>query len=127
VHFDWHGPMPAPDNQNPEPESRCRWRRRLPARRPPCQCQGAVTNGQPVDASSGVENITKTDIAVGGLRGGIAITRIFRSLSTNIGPFGFGTSHNYNYRLDAPSRKAWLLVNLITAGRQPLSVLSCHA
>ena len=82
-HFDWHGPMaPAPNGNNPCPS-------------PPCS-----KGGDPVDLSSGLLVVGKTDIAFGGARGQVAIQRTYRTLSGSPGPFGVGTNHNYGYLLD---------------------------
>jgi len=97
VHFDWHGQMPPPGpNVNPSPDG-------------PCGPQ----EGKPVDISSGVEVITQTDIAIKGGRGSISIERTYRSLSTVGGPFGVGTSHNYDYRLDTTQPQNSATLNLI--------------
>jgi RHS repeat-associated protein len=91
VHFDWHGPMPpSPPPNNPTPTCGC-----PPAA--PCFCP--ATAAQPVDLSSGIDVIKTTDIAINGPRGSILISRTFRTLSTNPGPFGIGTSFNYGYQL----------------------------
>jgi RHS repeat-associated protein len=82
-HFDWHGPMaPAPNNNNPCPS-------------PPC-----ADGGDPVDLSSGLLVVSKTDLAFGSARGRVVIQRNYRTLSGNPGPFGVGTNHNYGYFLD---------------------------
>lgn len=102
VHFDWHGPMPQPPPQtNPAPPgTRCP----IPH---PAQSKGAgnggcgqkATGGKPVDLFSGIETINETDMSIAGLRGSISIERTYRSLSSNAGPFGIGTNHNYGYQL----------------------------
>jgi RHS repeat-associated protein len=82
-HFDWHFPLPdTPNNNNPCPD---------------CNVPGT---GDPIDPGSGLAVITNTDIAFGGARGQIAITRTFRGMSVNPGPFGIGTNFNYGYMLD---------------------------
>jgi len=97
VHFDWHGQMPPPGpDVNPSPDG-------------PCGPQ----EGKPVDISSGVEVITQTDIAIKGGRGSISIDRTYRSLSAVAGPFGVGTSHNYDYRLDTTQPQNSATLNLI--------------
>jgi RHS repeat-associated protein len=84
VHFDWHGPAPPP-----------------PPRVHPCpDCDPDPTAGQPIDISSGLDVIQSKDMAISGPRGSIAIIRTYRTLSTNPGPFGLGTNHNYSYILD---------------------------
>ena len=92
IHFDWHGPaaMPPP-TVNPSPT---------------CGCTPGATDccltgfGGPIDASSGVDVIKAIDIAINGPRGSISIERTQRTLSTNPGPFGMGTNHNYGYQLN---------------------------
>ncbi|PYV40038.1 MAG: hypothetical protein DMG09_07675, partial [Acidobacteria bacterium] len=82
-HFDWHFPLPLPANaKNPCPDPRC------------------PNRGDPVDPSTGLFVLTKTDIAFGGVRGQLAIVRTYRTLTGNPGPFGIGTNHNYGYMLD---------------------------
>jgi RHS repeat-associated protein len=86
VHFDWHFPIPAPRPVvYPSPD------RKVPKR------------GDPVDPASGLLVATKTDIAFGGARGQVAITRTYRGLTADPGPFGIGTNHNYGYMLDTSS------------------------
>ncbi len=95
VHFDWHrAVIPTPNQTNPGPEG--------------CSC------GDPVDLFSGIQVINEADISVDGPRGSIAITRTYRSLTTNAGPFGIGTSHNYGYELD--------LVN-VNEGQQVINLI----
>jgi RHS repeat-associated protein len=82
-HFDWHGPMsPAPNAANPGPDP------------------NGPKPGDPVDAASGLFVLTKTDMAFGGARGRVAITRTYRTLAGTPGPFGVGTNHNYGYQLN---------------------------
>jgi RHS repeat-associated protein len=83
-HFDWFFPQPPPkpNPRNPSPDP------------------NSPDGGDPVDISSGLLVMNKTDIAFGGSRGHVALTRTFRSGSVDNGPFGLGTSHNYNYLLD---------------------------
>ena len=95
-HFDWHFPLPTPpNNTNPCPA-------------------GAICKkkGDPVDLSSGLMVVSKTDIAFGGARGSLSITRTFRGLTGNPGPFGIGTNHNYGYIMDS-SNVTQGLINLI--------------
>jgi RHS repeat-associated protein len=83
IHFDWHFPLPRAQNSvNPSPDP------------------NSAKAGDPVDLASGLLIITKTDMAFGGARGQLAITRTFRGASLNPGPFGTGTNHNYGYLLD---------------------------
>jgi RHS repeat-associated protein len=82
-HFDWHGPMaPTPNAMNPSPDP------------------NGPKSGDPVDPASGLLVVNKTDIALGGARGQLAISRIYRTLSGTPGPFGVGTSHNYGFQLN---------------------------
>ena len=97
VHFDWHGPTAPPPNQtNP----------------PPNYDQTQCKTCRPIDLASGLEVITSTDIAINGARGSIGIVRTYRTLSTNVGPFGVGTNHNYGYQLDV-TKVAQGLINLV--------------
>ncbi len=97
VHFDWHGQMPPPGpDVNPSPDGPC-----------------GPEEGKPVDISSGIEVITQTDIAIRGGRGNISIDRTYRSLSAIAGPFGIGTSHKYDYRLDTTQPQNSATLNLI--------------
>src|SRR5262249_38452020 len=53
-----------------------------------------------VDMSSGMKIEAMTDIAFGGARGALVLTRIYTSdLSRTSGPFGRGWTHNYAMRL----------------------------
>lgn len=88
--FSWHfantPPVPAPaplaaTSGNPSPPS----------------CPASQT-GQTVDLATGVKIETMTDIAIGGARGGLELTRIYTSdlaVRCNTCPFGPGTTHNY--------------------------------
>jgi RHS repeat-associated protein len=100
VAFDWHGAMPEPPTGNPTDP-------------PPEGCPTAQRQGRPCDLTSGLETITETDIAISGVRGSIAIVRNYRTLSTNPGPFGIGTNHNYGHLLDRGVLVSALFVNLI--------------
>jgi len=83
VHFDWHFPLPSQRRiVNPSPDP------------------NVPKAGDPVDPASGLLVVTKSDIAFGGERGQITITRTYRGLSADPGPFGIGTNHNYGYTLD---------------------------
>ena len=85
-HFDWHFPQPPTVNSsNPCPD---------------CNVAGV---GDPIDPSSGLPVLNVTDIAFGGARGQVAITRTFRGATTSPGPFGIGTNHNYGYLLQTYS------------------------
>jgi RHS repeat-associated protein len=97
IHFDWHGPAaPPPPSVNPSPDP------------------NGPSAGDPVDLASGLLVVTKTDIAFGGARGPIAIARTYRTLSSNPGPFGIGSSHNYGFALDTLNvvRGTGTLINL---------------
>jgi RHS repeat-associated protein len=104
VHFDWHGPMPGPPpNVNPSPDG----------------CGGASSGSGggsgsggaanpspgpclvagPVDVSSGIVSYSSTDLQISGGRGSIGINRYYRTLASYQGPFGIGTSTDYNYSL----------------------------
>ena len=99
VHFDWHGPaVPGPPIVNPSPTG-------PPPPGPPCNTcpcpdPGSCTVGGPVDLASGIVTYSSTDLAIKGGRGSIFINRLYRTLSTNPGPFGLGTNHNYGYQLN---------------------------
>lgn len=103
VHFDWHGQMPPPPpvvnplNPGPPGSGVCP----LPLR------------GKPIDISSGLEILRETDLSIAGLRGSISIERVYRSFSSETGPFGIGTGHNYSYRLDTSAPQNAAVVNLI--------------
>jgi RHS repeat-associated protein len=107
VHFDWHGPVagPPPEN-NPSPDG--------------CGGSGAGSGGSgggsgggpsppscdvagPVDVSSGIVSYTAADLQVKGGRGSIGIYRYYRTLDSNAGPFGLGTSMSYSYSLNTLS------------------------
>ena len=83
VHFDWHGAVTQPNTVNPCPSGIC------------------YTCGKPVDLASGIETIRETDIAINGPRGTLAVERNLRPKSSNVGAFGVGGSHNYEYQLNS--------------------------
>jgi RHS repeat-associated protein len=56
--------------------------------------------GDPVDMASGIQTFTHVDIAIRGSRGSIPIVRNYRSMTAVSGPFGIGSTHNFNYGLD---------------------------
>jgi RHS repeat-associated protein len=98
THFDWHGPMaPAPNANNPSPDPH------------------GPKGGDPVDPATGLLVFSKTDIAINGALGKVAIIRNFRSMSGTPGPFGIGTNHNYGYLLDPSAliRGTGNFVNLV--------------
>lgn len=119
VHFDWHGPLggPPPGNGPPPgpdepfgPEGP----KGSPPRDPQCpDCLIGEGGGGPeplpsvaagpVDLSSGIVFYTHTDLKVSSARGSIAIHRYYRTLDSNAGPFGVGTSFDYSYGLDVLS------------------------
>lgn len=95
-HLGWHGPV-----QPPPP----------PALTPAPPDSGVCPVGvKPVDPASGLEVMRSTDLVLpGGRGGGLAIERTYRTLSSEAGPFGLGTSHNYDLRLSQNAA----VVNLI--------------
>lgn len=114
VHFDWHGPCDRPNPNNPGGGG------------------GGPGGGGNVDFSSGLEVSTHTDIGFGSGRGNIMLSRIYRSNSTNAGPFGVGSSSPYTVRLGTttPASAATINVvmpdgNLIPFARQPQGFLLC--
>jgi RHS repeat-associated protein len=99
VHLGWHGPVqPPPPAVSPAPPD-----------------SGACPVGaKPVDPASGLEVMRATDLALaGGRGGGLSLERTYRTLSTDAGPFGLGTSHNYDLRLDNTAPETAAVVNLI--------------
>jgi RHS repeat-associated protein len=96
VNFDWHAPMPPP-----------------PPDFNPSDDPNGPNEGGPVDLSTGLEAFSEADMVLRGPRGTVAVTRTYRSLSNLVGPFGIGTDHNYNYRLDVPTPQNAQVVNLI--------------
>jgi hypothetical protein len=54
-----------------------------------------LTGGDPVDLGTGIFVLKKTDLVLPG-RLPVTITRTYRTLGTNLGPFGLGTSHTYD-------------------------------
>ena len=98
VHFDWHGPQDNPPQDNPSPDKD----------HPEC--------GDPIDLSSGILVIRETDLEIRGGRGRIGLDRTYRSLTTNLGPFGIGTSHTYGHRLNTNNPLGGI-VNLTAEGR----------
>lgn len=105
VNFDWHGQMPPPTPPNetyPNPTDTGGGNGGGTGG----TCGGAACcgdcppqTGEPIDLATGLHVYSVTDMAVRGGRGSIAITRTYRSLSANLGPFGRGTQHNYNHLL----------------------------
>lgn len=103
-HFDWHLPLPPPrPNVATSPQSQ------------------PASTGDPVDLSSGVQTVTNTDVAFGGARGEIAITRTYRTLSNYQGPFGTGSSLNYDYIIDSTNLlNGYASITLITPEQDQL-------
>ena len=95
VHFDWHGPATPPNPNNPS------------------MAPNAPKTGCPVDLASGIETESMTDAAFSGARGGVSLTRNYRTFTNNIGPFGLGGSHNYNYQLNTNNLQGSAVINLI--------------
>ena len=95
VHFDWHGARQTPSPTNPSPDD------------DPTEC------GDPIDLASCIQVVRETDIEINGSRGRIAIDRNYRSLSTNQGPFGIGTNHNYGHRLDTIFTQTSTVIRLV--------------
>ncbi len=95
VHFDWHGPGQMAPPENPSNDND----------HPEC--------GDPIDLSSGILVIRATDLEISGGRGRIGIDRNYRSLTTAVGPFGIGTSHNYGHRLDTINPQGSTVINVI--------------
>ncbi len=122
VHFDWHGPITAPPNGidpatppldpagGPIPET---------GAPPKNACSGSnttggiATAGDPVDLASGLFVLNNRDIGFNCSRGSIYINRVYRNESTAVGPFGTGSSHNYDFRLDTSTPQNAAMVNLI--------------
>lgn len=101
-HFDWHFPLPNPKNNTN-----------------PCPGGSLCGNGgDPVDLSSGLLVITKTDIMIGNARGGVSITRTYRGLTPSPGPFGIGTNHNYGLMLDTTNVSQGLINLIMPDGNQ---------
>ncbi|MDX2250921.1 MAG: RHS repeat-associated core domain-containing protein [Nitrospira sp.] len=59
---------------------------------------GGLFGGDPVDLATGIFVMQKTDLVVPG-RVPVTLTRTYRTLGTNQGPFGIGTSHTYDVML----------------------------
>jgi RHS repeat-associated protein len=64
--------------------------------------------GEPVDLASGLFVLHKTDMVLPG-RSPLAFTRTYRTLDNSSGPFGPGTSHNYDVFVQSLSADALLL------------------
>jgi RHS repeat-associated protein len=100
-HFDWHFPEPGPTKYHLCPD-----------------LLNCAKGADPVDLASGLFSFTKTDIVLGGARGQVAIVRNFRGGTTNPGPFGIGTNHNYGYLLDTTNVSGGLINLIMPDGNQ---------
>jgi RHS repeat-associated protein len=89
-HFDWHFPLPGPGG-GPFPGG---------GGGGGGSGGGGPGGGDPVDAATGILTLSKPDIAIGGARGQIAVVRSYQEMTSGPGPFGIGTNHNYNWRVD---------------------------
>jgi RHS repeat-associated protein len=83
--------------------------------------------GDPVDLFSGIMTDSNTDIILNGGRGSIGVVRTYRSLTTAAGPFGIGTSHNYNYAIDTAFPQNSAVINYIEpdGNRFPFTTNPC--
>jgi len=112
VHFDWHAPRPPPPPEvNPPLQS-------TPYKGEPVfssfNTLGSCPRcGDPIDLATGLVIIVNTDLQISGPRGTIAVERIYRSLSEELGPFGIGSSDRYGYQLDTRVPESTNLINLI--------------
>ncbi len=121
LNLDWNGggvPAVTRDGGNPEnlspgdngddPNDKKKEKKKLKDGdpKPPKTCQ-------PIDYSSGIENISSVDMRLSSNRGSILFTRTYRSMSSNLGPFGLGTRHNYDYRLNSSNIVSTQVINLI--------------
>ncbi len=86
TNFSWGFPAIPPDPPNPGGKGGC-----------PCS-----TGGRPVNYPTGMKEEAATDVAIGGARGGLELSRMFTSgLARNavVGQFGLGWRTNYDYAL----------------------------
>ena len=99
VHFDWHGPMPPPDDPN------------APDDAPP----SALTPwwADPVNLVTGRFQILDLDLPLNG-RYPIQLKRTLTSGRAATGAFGLGGYHGYEYRLDTATPQSTLTFNLVT-------------
>jgi RHS repeat-associated protein len=104
VHFGWHTSAPGPSG--PTPGGHCGNSCCTPD-------SPAPSAGKPVDLATGIEVLRVRDIAINGQRSPIFVERNYETLSTNPGPFGIGTGHNYGYRA----------ITILTASNQGAIVL----
>ena len=111
VHFDWHGPLAGP----PPPDN------------PGVRIQVVRMVAIRSHFSTGIMVLKSTDLTVDGPRGRLAMTRTYVTGAPqgNIpGPFGWGSFHNYEYRLDTLAPQSASLINLVlpTGLRIPFSL-----
>ena len=78
---------------------------------------GGKTAGDPVDVSTGLFYLDKTDMILPGVLP-VVITRTYRSNFTNAGPFGIGTSSSFDVSLQAPSSFNNQTIVLISPGNK---------
>lgn len=78
---------------------------------------GGRTAGDPVDVSTGLFYLDKTDIILPGVLP-VVINRTYRSNFTNSGPFGIGTSSSFDISLRAPSAFDNQTIVLISPGNR---------
>jgi RHS repeat-associated protein len=89
--------------------------------------EAAAEAGDPVDLFSGIMMIANTDISISGGRGSLGVVRTYRSLTTQTGPFGVGTGHNYHYGIDTAFPQLTPVINLIQpdGNRFPFATQPC--
>ena len=112
VHFDWHGFSPPPPSLNlnaasPSADLSQNNSAGVPA---------APSDGDPVDLSSGIGVTKSVDMEIVGNLGTLSLVRTQRTLSIqgpSLGPFGWGTSHNFDYRLDTSTPQTAALINFV--------------
>lgn len=114
VNFDWHGAMPP----SPPPSTGCNGSACCGGGGAAGGAAGAggpppPMAGKPVMLASGIELYQSNDVSIRGGRGGMEIVRTYRTLWNEAGPFGVGSSHNYQFRLDTPVPNASPVLNLI--------------
>jgi RHS repeat-associated protein len=88
--FSWHFPNTGPDG-NPGGDGG-----------PKKDCGDSSDGSNPVNFATGMKMETVTDIAFGGARGGLELTRVYTTdmaQSCDSCPFGRGATHNYAVRL----------------------------
>jgi RHS repeat-associated protein len=102
--FDWHGgPPPPPPTPTVAPS--------------PAPKQ---TEGGPVDLATGVEIFSVTDLRIRGARGSIEASRTYGTFRNFAGPYGNGTSHNYDYRINTASPNTAAQIVVIPPEGTPL-------